>query len=197
MERYVKLNLDIDLSNYVDRLLFRPGNPIYNPIEVDELCYIVPELADLSNKTKAHNIVLFKPKTMISFAGSFTGIHIDSSQNDSLPIDLGMNIPIENGTAMTTRWYKFSNIENSDFYWKYGFIDPLRGRSYEELIGNQVDSMVLDGPYLFNSGEPHNVDGRHSTVNRSMLSVRWWDIVNNRLVRWSERQRLIDIINSV
>ncbi len=196
MERYVKLNFDIDLSKYSDELLLRVGDPIYNPIEVDQLCGIVPELMALNNRMIENGIVMFKPKTMTTFAGSFTGIHIDNAQNDSRPIDLGMNIPIENGTSMTTRWYNFSDIDDTKFYWKYGFLNPCKDMSYDDTVAYRTDSMLLDGPYLFNSGEPHNVDGKYSTVNRSMLSIRWWDVAENRLVRWSDRQRLIDIIEN-
>jgi hypothetical protein len=196
MERYRKLNFDIDLSKYADRLLLRVGNPIYNPIDVDELCDIVPELKELSLKAKKHDLVMLKPKTMTTFSGIYGEIHIDSAQNTMEIIDLGMNIPIENGTSMVTRWYNFDSVDNSDFLWTYGMNDVFKTMSYEEKLTRQIDSMLLDGPYLFYSGEPHNVDGTSSTVNRSILSIRWWDEVENRLVRWADRQRLIDIIEN-
>jgi hypothetical protein len=127
------------------------------------------------------------------------GIHIDSSAGKHV-IDFGFNIPIDNGAGMTTRWYDLSNIDAplDTINWTANRLQKGYHQTANEskwfrdnadwLVTERcIDSMLLDGTYLFYSGEPHNVDGRHSTKARSMLSIRWANLETNHLMTWADR----------
>jgi hypothetical protein len=197
--RYQKLQWNVDLAPHKNALLNRSGDARYNAIEVDLLCSIVPELGELNSLLKTKSWSMFKPKTMTLPPRAWGGIHVDSSAGTHV-IDCGFNIPIDNGPGMTTRWYDLSDI-NGPFETINWTANRLQGNYHQTaeestwfrnnanwLVAERcIDTMLLDGTYLFYSGEPHNVDGRHSNKPRSMLSIRWMNLETNMLMTWADR----------
>lgn len=198
MARYIKINYNIDLSIYKNQLVDRPGDPRYAPIEVDELIAIVPELGKINTALNKVGWTMFKPKTMTLPAGAASFPHIDSSL-DGTPLSLSMNIPIQNGASMTTKWVDIPNFDREEILWR-----TLKPAVYHEetnagtIVDTYcVDSMLLDGMYIIKTDEPHTVDGRHSLVPRSMISIRWANIINRRVMTWDQREILLDAINQL
>lgn len=199
-ERYLKIDWSINLEQYATDLLRRPGNPVYVPIEVDLLTKIVPQLDALNQAMQQQGWAMFKPKTMTMSAGTWGGVHIDNSESNEV-IDLGFNIPILNGTSMITRWYDLSKINYTDLGWQpeHLIISPEKDRWFRKNIDyliNEccVDSMLLDKPCLFRSDDPHNVDGRHSPVTRSILSIRWINLETNKLMSWADKDVFVKVV---
>lgn len=197
--RYKKLKWHVDLEPYKDALLNRDGDPRDCTIEVDLLCSIVPELKELNALLNTEGWGMIRPKTMTLPSRAWGGIHVDSS-GGSRVIDLGFNIPIFNGPGMVTRWYDLSNINAplDSINWTPSRLQEGYHQSANEakwfrenaewLVAERcIDNMLLDGTYLFYSGEPHNVDGRHSVIGRSMLSIRWINLNTHQLMTWADR----------
>ena len=195
--RSKKLKWNVDLTQHADMLLNRPGDPRFCPIDVELLCNIVPELNELNNSLNSEGWTMYKPKTMTLPPNAWGGIHVDSATNMDI-IDLGFNIPIINGPNMITRWYNLDNISMPTYSvnWsanqlKEGYHQTsMEAQWFKEnadwLVAERcVETMILDGTYLFYSGDPHNVDGRHSNTSRSMLSIRWINLVTEELMTWN------------
>lgn len=197
--RCKKLSWNVDLAPHKDALLNRAGDPRDCAIEVDLLCSIVPELGELNALLNTAGWGMFRPKTMTLPPRAWGGIHVDSSGGNRV-IDFGFNIPIINGPRMVTRWYDLSNIDApvDTIKWTANRLQDGYQQSANEakwfrehadwLVAERcIDTMLLDGTYLFYSGEPHNVDGRQSGVGRSMLSIRWVNLTTNQLMTWADR----------
>lgn len=204
--RYIKLSVPIELEKYSTQLLTRSGNYRDNPINPQLLFSIVPKLEKFNSLLNQEGLTLFKPKTMTVPPGDWNPIHIDSSTlRANHPISLGLNFPIKNGPSSITRWYDFKDtgIGVKRFFWatnKGGALTPeLYAIDPQEVVDRYaVDSMQLDGCYLFFSGQPHNVDSRHSKVWRSMLSIRiCYTNTPQELVGWSKRHYVEEIINRI
>jgi len=197
--RYQKLSWNVDLAPHKDALLNRVGDPRDCAIEVDLLCSIVPELGELNKLLMQEGWTMHRPKTMVLPPRAWGGIHIDSSAGKHV-IDLGFNIPIENGPGMITRWYDLDNLDapTDTINWTADRLEDgyeqtsIEAQWFKEnanwIVSERcIDSMRLDGTYIFYSGEPHNVDGRHSLSSRSMLSIRWINLTTHKLMTWAER----------
>jgi hypothetical protein len=201
-ERHIKVNWSCDLSSYTLELIARHepnGDPRDNPISVEKLTSIVPQLNALNKEMNIKGWTMYRPKTMSLLPKSWGGIHIDSHAGTEV-IDLGFNIPIQNGDSMITRWYDLDGLQIPDnLNWTYYELTTITDKAKwaranaDMLVRDRcIDTMLLDGCYLFRSDDPHNVDGRHSRVSRSMLSIRWINLETNKLMQWEDREVLID-----
>lgn len=178
---YELVDWSCDLEPYYSQLVERPGNPTYLPIEPDLVCSIVPKLSLLDQAMRTLGYSVFKPKTMTLRPHSWGGLHIDSSATGA--VDLAFNIPIVNGESMKTCWYDLPDHE-----------ELLWGRTsnrYRSMPPDQVEAyrtheFLLTEPTLIRTDLPHNVDGRSSSVSRSMISIRW-ATPQGRLLTWPER----------
>jgi hypothetical protein len=202
MTNYVKLDWDIDLSKYAYELMNRPGEdePKSRSIIREELFQIVPELAKLDKILSTKNLGIYGSSVMSINPGTYGTLHIDWEEVGTIPQTLRFNIPILNGDQMTTRWYDLSGLPYDRIDWKFDRANfseaDLWFVSNPELLTTKhcVDSLKLDAPCLFNSGSPHNVDGRHCEVIRTILSASIVVIDQERLARWDERQMVIDAV---
>ena len=204
--RYINLSLPIDLAPYSSSLIQRPGPPNYNPIDTQLLFELVPIMGRFNSLLEQDGWTMYKPKTMTQPPNAWGGIHIDSSTaQDNNIISLGLNFPIANGASSITRWYDFSGLELDITQFFFG-INPT-GNLPEEISTLKpqqlvdrfcVDTMLLEQPCLFFSGQPHNVDSRHSSSCRSMLSIRLVAVDRpGQLVSWDSRTEIAQAINSI
>jgi hypothetical protein len=204
MERCVKLDWDIDLSKYADALINRPSEtgPKSNPIERELLLEIVPEIKELDDVLATKGIGIAFSSVMSIEAGTFGVLHVDWKQDNQIH-DFKLNIPIVNGSKMKTRWYNLTGLPYDTVDWAFDRSNLCAGDlwflSHQELLVEHhcVETLELDGPYLFNSGIPHNVDGRHSLDTRSILGMNIVDIEHERFLTWNERQLVIDSVNEL
>jgi hypothetical protein len=206
LERHIGLDLPIDLEPYSGSLLARKGGYRYNPIALPLLFSLVPVMGRFNSLLEQEGWTMFKPKTMTVPPGDFNGIHIDSSSviND-YPLSLGINMPIANGSSSITRWYNFGSLDINikQFFWDNNKdIRPppeLDSLTPQQIVDRYcVDTMVLDRPSLFFSGQPHNVDSRHSEVWRSILSFRLVPVDRaGGTVGWANRHQVAQAINAI
>lgn len=204
MERYVKLDWNIDLAPYADALINRPSEwgPKSNPIKRNELFAIVPLLGELNRILATKDLIISYPSVMSIQPGTYGTLHVDGFLPEEIR-DFKFNIPILNGDTMITRWYDLTGLPYDRIDWNFDRTNlseaDLWFLNNRDLLVNHhcVDSMVLDGPYLFNSGSPHNVDGRHATVTRTILSMNIKHISTEAFMRWSERQLVIDAVEEL
>lgn len=201
MERCVKLDLDIDLEPYADVLINRPSEygPKSNPIGRNELIELVPELKRFNDVLRSRGLMISYPSVMSIQPGIYGIIHVDGELPKVIH-DMKFNMPIRNGTAMTTRWYDLTGLPYDRIDWNFDRANLSEADLWllnnPELLVNShcVQSMKLDGPYLFNSGVPHNVDGRHSTDVRTILGMNIKRISTDLFLRWHERNLVIEAV---
>ena len=204
MERCVKLDWDIDLSKYSDALINRPSEwgPKSNPITVEELFSIVPELSELNRILSTRDLMICYPSVMSIQPGTYGTLHVDGFLPEEVH-DFKFNIPILNGDQMITRWYDLTGLPYDRIDWNFDRTNlseaDLWFLSNSDLLVNNhcVESMVLDGPCLFNSGYPHNVDGRHCQVTRTILGMNVMRISTETFLKWCDRQLIIDSVNEL
>jgi hypothetical protein len=201
MELCVKLDWDIDLSKYAEPLINRPSEwgPKSNSIRRDLLLSIVPELKQLNDILNTKDLRIAYSSVMSIQPGTYGILHVDGFLPEETH-DLKFNIPIVNGTGMITRWYDLTGLPYDRIDWNFDRTNlseaDLWFLSNAELLVEHhcVNSMVLDGPYLFNSGYPHNVDGRHATDTRTILGMNFERISTETFLKWCDRHIIIDAI---
>lgn len=204
MERAVRLNWSLDLSSHADQLInrFNPNGYKSNSITKELLFAIVPELHELDSELLNSGITIVFPSVMSIQPGTFGILHIDWENLPEIN-DLKLNIPILNGDQMITRWYDLSGLPYDRIDWEFNRSNLCEADRWflgnAEMLTNHhcVGSILLDAPHLFNSGIPHNVDGRHSKVTRSILGLTLANIQEARLLKWNERQIVIDAVASL
>jgi hypothetical protein len=201
MERCVKLDWDIDLSKYAEPLINRPSEwgPKSNPITRELLIDIVPELRQLDELLREREVSISFPSVMSIQPGTFGILHVDW-KTDMKIHDFKFNIPIVNGDKMITRWYDLTGLPYDKINWEFDRSNLTQAdlwflQNQDILVQNHcLEEMRLDGPYLFNSGIPHNVDGRQCDSIRSILGMNLVHCKEQRFLSWSERQLVIDAI---
>jgi len=204
MEHYVKLDWNIDLAPHADALINRPSEwgPKSNPITRSELFEIVPVLGELNSILATRDLIISYPSVMSIQPGTYGTLHVDGFLPEEVH-DFKFNIPILNGDKMTTRWYDLRGLPYDKIDWNFDRANLSEADQWflanPDLLVNEhcVESLLLDGPCLFNSGSPHNVDGRHSQVTRTILGMNIKHISTDHFMRWAERQLVIDSVNEL
>ncbi len=201
MSHFVKLDLNIDLSIHSDVLINRPSpyGPKSCPITRQELFNIVPKLGELDYYLGKQGLAIYGPSIMSIEPGTFGILHVDWAESNKIN-DLRLNIPIKNGTSMTTRWYDLTGLPYDKIDWTFDRSNLCEGDLWflanQELLTTNhcVETLHLDRPCLFNSGIPHNVDGRHSSVTRSILGINIIKLATVELLQWQDKQQVIDAV---
>lgn len=199
--RSVKLQLDIDLEPYADALINRPSEhgPKSNPITRQELLDLVPQLAKLDQHLADYDLMISYPSVMSMNPGTYGIVHVDGA----LPYethDMKFNIPIKNGTSMTTRWYDLTGLPYDKIDWNFDRQNLSEADFWflsnaDLLVNNHcVETLLLDGPHLFYSGSPHNVDGRHAKVVRSILGMNIKHKPTDTFLRWAQKDLVIKAV---
>lgn len=139
----------------------------------------------------------------LSMPGTFLGIHIDDCENvqrQRVPLELSLNLPLENEGYAVTRWYNFSNhptlVDDMFVYGKQPVDSPLRAitqNTLQEYLSYCVESTIMSSPMIIRTSVPHNVDTRFFNKERYIISLRIKDIDTNEFVSWDNKDRLLSI----
>lgn len=158
----------------------------------------------IESVAKQHNLSIANAIYRTQFSQGFSIIHTDSFRYlpGDIPVTVAfsLNLPLENTTGATSRWYDFSNhpeLTNEDA--KFDSVNLKKFKTYnqtkiEEFLNYCVASLTMDGPVVFNTAVPHNVDGRAITDTRTILSVWFIDKQTNTPATWEQSKFLEEII---
>ena len=204
-EYYEKINWDINFQKYID-LLIKHGIPSATSsnliIRATDIFHIIPEVNRLNQLLKDKQYKIVSASIVNTNPNIFGGIHVDKTQSNR-PLQLRLNIPIENSTSMVNRWYDISNTPYSVIDWDYQPKAMTEGDKWfltnsEKMVNEYcLDSLILEGPTFFKSSVPHNVDGRYSSVRRRILSILFSNSTLNRIADWDERKTILECINNI
>ncbi len=200
--RRIKLNLDLDLSDKVESILSLrdPISLKSTSIKSQQIFEVMPKLSLLNNFLMAHDFCIRYPSLMTMQPGTYGILHVDGNLPETIQ-EIKFNIPIKNGNSMITRWYDLSKTPYPKIDWNFDRQNPHPAEQWfydnaDIMVAEHcVESMILDAPHIFFSGEPHNVDGRHSTVERTILGFNVLTHSTQVWLKWSEAQRFADLVS--
>lgn len=199
---YENIDWNIDLQDRIEILSNNGISSALNNnlvIPRDKAFDIIIELDNLNSLLLLKQYKIISVSIVNTNPGIFGGIHVDKTQSGR-PLELRLNIPLENSAAMINRWYNISNTPYPAINWDYQPNNLKKGDRWfldnKDMMINQycIDTMILTGPTFFKSSIPHNVDGSQSTLRRRILSIVFSNSKRGRIADWCERQEILDCI---
>jgi len=202
---YEKIPWDINLEKYLCSLeaigiTSASNNNLNLPKEL--VFKLIAELAQLNQLLLLQQYKIISISIVNTNPKIFGGIHVDKTRSGR-PLELRLNIPLENSTEMVNRWYDISKTPYPIIYWDYTPKKLTDGdRWFLENKDTMIDkfcldTLVLTTPTFFKSSVPHNVDGSESFVRRRILSIVFSNSKLDRIADWCERHVILDCINKL
>lgn len=202
-EFYEKINWKVQFHQYLNPLINigYPTNSSMNLTVPPPIAYqFIPELSNLNRLLVAKQYKIISISVVNTRAGIFGGIHVDKTQTKR-NLELRLNIPLENSTSMINRWYDIGCTPYRTVDWDYqpNFLtdgDRWFLENQQLMVDRHcIGTLVLEDPVFFHSSIPHNVDGRHSAVDRKIVSIVFSNSVKDRIADWCERGEILECIN--
>jgi hypothetical protein len=174
---------------------------LWNRIPYHHLVDIYP-FSKIQQEANQHGFSITNTIYRKQLNEGFSIIHTDSynvGEDTPVTVPFSLNIPLENSSGAVTRWYNFNDhptLRSEET--RLPILDCKKLQSFApsdatNFLKYCVAEYTMTSPVIINTAIPHNVDSRHLTGNRAILSIWFEQTSTQKLATWDQSKFLENI----